>query len=327
MLWNILILGFVSANFINYENVYEFAKMSNNAYYDIASKYWLNTTLDIVENKSIDNHTVKAYLFTNLERDKVVVSFKGTSVYWTNYRSNVLQIDKTKDEYTLITNDLLKDYETCTLSSSANDKYNDNMFFSCCFYKQSNLFKDCGICERLEKTECCSKCYSNTLDYEKNYINVVKMIIDSIRVDYNFDKVDVYFTGHSLGGMLASIASIIYDKPAVTFETPGDIHYIRQSGISNTGSDKIYHFGHNADPIFIGTCGTTCSMVGYNINTKCHSGFTCLYDAKGKLGYTESIFNHRIEYIIKNVISKWENDFPECTNDIMCLDCEGWQFN
>jgi len=307
------IIGLSSGNFINYDSVYEFSKMANNAYYSIGSKYWLNTTLDIVENRSIEPDTVKAYTFRNIANDKIVIAFKGTSVYWTSL--NTIS-DKTFNKYE----------NMCTLSSSSNDKYNDNLFFSCCFYKQSNLFKTCDNCGVTEGTECCRGCYSNSLSYKENYINIVKEIVDNISLDYDFDKTEVYFTGHSLGGMLASVASIIYDKPAVTFETPGDLHYIQVSGLSDRGSDKIYHFGHNGDPIFIGKCGSTCSVIGYNIDTKCHTGFTCSYDAKKKLGYSESIFNHRIEYIIKNVISKWKDDFPVCIRQTDCSDCDGWKF-
>lgn len=324
MLLNILILKLVSANFLKYETVYELAKMSNNVYYSIGSKYWLNTTLDTVENRTIESDTVKSYLFTNNAKDKIVISFKGTSVYWTNY--NTLHVENISDIDENSGGILQNKDKTCTLSTSVNDKYNDNLFFSCCFYKQSSLFKICDGCQGLENSECCSKCYGTSLDYDKNYINMVRKIVDNVKIDYDFDKIDVYFTGHSLGGMLASIASIIYDKPAVTFETPGDIHYIKRSGTNDKGSNKIYHFGHNADPIFIGTCGSICSMIGYNIHTKCHSGFTCLYDAKKKLGYTESVLNHRIEYIIKNVIPQWENDFPECIKDTECIECEKWDF-
>lgn len=323
MFLNILLLELVSSNFLKYETVYELAKMSNNVYYNIGSKYWLNTTLDIVENRTVENDNVRSYSFTNSARDKVVVAFKGTSIYWTNSENvqNTSVLGKNG-----LSDVLSNQYETCTLSTSTNDKYNDNLFFSCCFYKQSSLFKVCDGCQELEKSECCNKCYGSSLDYEKNYINMVRKIVDSVKIDYDFDKVDVYFTGHSLGGILASFASIIYNKPAVTFETPGDFHYIKRSGISDNSSDKIYHFGHNADPIFIGTCGSTCSMVGYNINTKCHTGFTCSYDAKKKLGYTESVLNHRIEYIIKNVVPQWENDFPECIKDTECVECEKWDF-
>lgn len=77
----------------------------------------------------------------------------------------------------------------------------------------------------------------------------------------------------------------------------------------------------------MGTCGNTCWTFGYNIYTKCHSGYTCTYNAKEKLGYTESILNHRIDSIIKNIIPHWENDFPECIQDITCSDCESWDYN
>ena len=61
--------------------------------------------------------------------------------------------------------------------------------------------------------------------------------------------------------------------------------------------------------------------------TKCHSGYTCTYNAKEKLGYTESILNHRIDSIIKNIIPHWENDFPECVQNKDCSDCENWVYN
>ena len=301
---------------IDYNTVYEMAKMSHNVYYKIGGKEWLNTTLSEVYDVSILNDTVKAYLYK--DNNNVAVAFKGTSVYWISEQYGLQTSSLEKDK-------LQKEDDVCSLSSSANDKINDNLFFSCCFYKQSKLFEDCGKCDTNIKSECCKECYKDSLEYSKSYINMVKNIVEKIKETVDFDTNNVYFTGHSLGGMLASVASVIYDKPAVTFETPGDLHYLILSGIGI--SDKVYHFGHNGDPLFLGNCGTTCSIVGYYIDTKCHSGFTCSYDAKGKLGYTESILNHRIEYIIKHVIPNWESDFPECIVDSNCVECESWNYN
>jgi putative lipase involved disintegration of autophagic bodies len=305
------------------------AKMSHNVYYKIRGKEWLNTTLEQVTDVSVLNDTVKAYLYK--DNTNAVIAFKGTSVYWISdqydleKQSERIQTERiqSQQKQKLLQTDMDL---VCPLSSSAHDKFNDNLFFSCCFYKQSNLFNKCDECKGDNlQSECCKNCYKTSLGYVDNYINLVKDIVENVRKTVDFDNTNVYFTGHSLGGMLASVASVIYDKPAVTFESPGDLHYLILSGIGI--SDKVYHFGHNGDPLFVGNCGVTCSIVGYYIDTKCHSGFTCSYDAKGKLGYTESILNHRIEYIIKHVIPNWEKDFPECIVDSNCIDCENWNYN
>lgn len=61
------------------------------------------------------------------------------------------------------------------------------------------------------------------------------------------------------------------------------------------------------------------------MDAKCHVGNTCLFKAKEKLGYTESILNHRIDYVIKHVIPNWETDFPECIKQD-CVDCIDWVY-
>jgi len=296
---------------MNYTVIYDLVKMSHNVYYDMDNKAWLNTSLHYRSDLSVNKDGIRSYLFSDDTNKNVVIAFKGTSVYWVT--NNVVLRD---------------DKDVCGLSSSVNDKYNDNLFFSCCFYKQSNLFGDCNICEEqglnnLENT-CCKNCYRMNLNNTQNYINELIEIIDNAKKIVDFENANVIFTGHSLGGMLASIVSLLYDKPAVSFETPGDIHYLQL--VYNKSNNKIFHFGHNADPLYMGNCGNLCSFFGYNINTKCHSGYTCMYDSREKMGLSESILNHRIEYITKNIIPNWENDMPECIKDYNCTDCETWQY-
>jgi lipase ATG15 len=303
----------ITSALMDFTIVREFAQMSHNVYYHIGSKSWINVTLNNVYDVSVSNDTVKSYLFTDDSKDTAVISFKGTSVYWVS--NSQTPFDKVKN----IDTDTM-----CALSTATNDKYNDNLFFSCCFYKESSLFKQCKCEEITSTTTCCKNCYKDTKEYELNYINMIRDVLDKSRDIIDFDKSNVYFTGHSLGGMLASVASRIYNKPAVTFETPGDKHYLNL--INMNQNTQVFHFGHNADPIFTGNCGRTCSMIGYNIDTKCHTGYTCMYDAKEKLGYSESILNHRIEYIVKNVIPNWEKDFPECKLHTDCSECEQWSY-
>jgi putative lipase involved disintegration of autophagic bodies len=332
----------IIGTFINmdYKIISDLAKMSYNVYYDINDKNWFNTTLNNVIDVSVSNDTVRAYLFTNNEKTNVVIAFKGTSTYWTSdnelsdneLNNNQMSCNSQNNENIFVS----KNENMCMLSggySSGNDKYNDNLFFSCCFYKQSSLFENCNICNNIcnsnifkrSDNNCCSDCYKTSLEYKNNYINDIRKIIERVKTKIDFNKSKIYFTGHSLGGMLASIASLLYNKTGASFETPGDSHYIKL--VYNKQNNNFYHFGHTADPIFMGNCGRTCSLFGYNINTLCHTGYTCLYDSKTKLGHSESIFNHGIEYFVKNIVPKLENDMPNCTRQSNCNDCSDWNFN
>lgn len=67
----------------------------------------------------------------------------------------------------------------------------------------------------------------------------------------------IWLTGHSLGGAVAALLGQTFGVPAVSFESPGDrlaserLHMPRAPGAKNL---PIWHFGHTADPIFIGVC-------------------------------------------------------------------------
>lgn len=313
-----------------YKLVYDLAIMSNNVYTYINQSNWINLPNYTVRDITNDNNTVKSFYFNNKESGVNVISFKGTST--------LLGLQENKD---LPVNNIF--------SSTYTDRFNDNLYFSCCFYKQSNLFNQsqCEINEntsnedviRLQATPpinftniitniitnkniCSDNCYKNSIDFSLNYINIARDIVEKIKNDIDFEK--VIFTGHSLGGTIATIMGILYNKTSISFQSPGDKHYLDLIGLK--AHENTYHFGHDADPIFLGSCGNTCWTFGYNIYTKCHSGYTCLYNAKKKLRYTESILNHRIDYIIKNIIPHWENDFPKCVQNTDCLDCESWSY-
>lgn len=310
-----LVMSLDFENIPLYSNILEFGKMSYNVYYDIGSSHWLNVTLLNVTDISITNDTVRAYLFSNKLGTENVVAFKGTSTFWTT-----LSLDKTEDK-----NDIIQ----INSLTAHNDKFNDNLYYSCCFYKQSNLFKCDNQCKEFvkgnEKKECCADCYKDSVNLDNNYINYIYKIVENVNKIIRKDS-KIMFTGHSLGGTLATLAGVIYKKPAVSFQSPGDLHYFTQIGLINESDEysNIYQFGHNGDPLFVGDCDSTCKLLGYNVNTKCHVGKTCLYDSKKKLNIYESLLNHRIEYVINTIVPKWENDFPECKFESDCKDCESW---
>lgn len=69
-----------------------------------------------------------------------------------------------------------------------------------------------------------------------------------------------------------------------------------------------------------------CYLGGYYIETKCHVGHVCEYDAIGELGLRESIFSHKIKYMIDNIIPKWNNTLH--VGNVLneeCTDCKDWK--
>ena len=310
---------------INYHNVFELAKMSYNVYYQAEQGKWydveLNRTVDVSANKD----TVHAYLFGNDDYNAIV--FKGTSIYWGS--------------------------KSMGSDTVYNDKYNDNLFFSCCFYQESGLFnkQDCEctatsspdpnkcpnedfnggkMLQRsfLVQRKCYQECYRSSTNYPLNYYQTAEIVMKKASQIVDLDKV-LILSGHSLGGTLATMMGIKYDKQVVTFEAPGEAHYLKLAGIvsERVNFDKIYHFGHTADIIFTGRCNgvfSWCYLGGYIMETKCHLGHVCSFDSVKRLGISESIYTHKIKYVIENIMSHWNNTLPECVLEPECQDCSEW---
>lgn len=306
---------------MSYATVLELATMSRNVYYNLNSSDWLNGTYTNVWDVSVSNDTVRAYLFTGSDIGNVV-AFKGTSTYWTTVQIRDPSLCYRKNAFV---------DDVSVMSTVQNDKYNDNLYYTCCFYKQSTLFGCNDTSVRLNDTytdhskkTCNTSCYARSKGDPLNYMNVITDVIRNV-----YDIIDpneqLMFTGHSLGGTLASLAAVIYNMTAVSFESPGDRHYAEIIGL-DTHRGRVYQFGHNGDPLFRGHCGQLCNLLGYHVNTKCHIGTTCLYDSQSKLGLSESILNHRIDYIVRDIIPEWKTDFPICTQDDQCEDCTSWTF-
>ena len=309
---------------INYHNVLELAKMSYNVYYQPEQGKWYDVELNRTVDVSANDDTVRAYLFGNDDYNAIV--FKGTSIYWGSKES-------AKD-------------------TVYNDKYNDNLFFSCCYYQQSNLFdkQDCectatsnpdpnkcpnvyvngGQLQRVfsGQRSCYQECYRNSTNYPLNYYRTAEIVMERASQIVDMNKV-VILSGHSLGGTLATMMGIKYDKQVVTFEAPGEAHYLKLAGIipQSFVTDKIYHFGHTADIIFTGRCRgafSWCYLGGYIMETKCHVGHVCSYDSRKELGISESIYTHRIRYVIENIMNHWNDTLPECIQEPECQDCTEW---
>lgn len=165
------------------------------------------------------------------------------------------------------------------------------------------------------------------MNIDLNYINIITSIIEMMKKDINFDTETVVFTGHSLGGMLATIMGMKYNKQVFSFDSPGTRHYINLLNLQGN-TEQIYHFSHTADSIAHGHCDFLCKRWGYYLDTECHVGNSCIYDSKKKLGYFDGIRYHQLKWIIDYILPHWEIDFPECIFNKPCKDrnCEKWEY-
>jgi len=210
------------------------------------------------------------------------------------------------------------------------DKINDNLLFSCCCARVSSLWKT--VCDCYEKAYTCNQnCLENSLRKPDKYYkatldiyrNVVEMYPDS----------EVWVTGHSLGGALSSLLGRTYGLPVVTFEAPGEmlatkrLHLPMPPGIP-IEMEHIWHFGNNADPIFMGVCNgpsSGCSIGGYAMESVCHSGLTCIYDTIKEKGWHVNLLNHRLKTVIDDVLIE-SNETAICVKPAPCIDCYDWKF-
>lgn len=292
---------------INYNTIENTMLMSYYAYTQGTWSNWEKIMYNLTDDVSIGPHDIKAFLFSDKDKIHNIIAIKGTSLF-----------------------DIFN-------STVEHDKVNDNLFFSCCFYKQSRKFKDyCPTEDNIHnstttfkpnKYECKKSCYLNILNMN-NYITMLPIIIDNINKVIDSKTSNIYFTGHSLGGFLAMFLGLKYNKQVITYGSPGGKHFLNLLNINYDKKDnRIYHFGHTADSIMNGECGNICKLIGYNIETKCQIGNSCIYDSKKKLGLSKSIITHKLDYIIKYILPEWKLDFPSCHYNPICNEnCDKWSF-
>ena len=259
-------------------DIINFAILAKNAYITRHSPDWEN--LPPIDNTfPIDprKDTIKGYIFSDARFENVVISLKGTSLG-------------------ILSND------------SYNDKFNDNLFYSCNpFIEYPKLYQ----CKNPNET---INCYKKSLNYPLNYLNILDKYYNVINniLKLNDTNKNVILTGHSLGGILTTYLGLKYNYPVITFLTPGEKQYLTSAMTKenlHSNLNNIFHFTHNADPISHGHCNLWCKLSGYSIKTKCHLGKICMYDLK-TLGYRDSIFYHKLDFFI-NIIKQY--NLPNCS--------------
>ena len=220
--------------------------------------------------------------------------------------------------------------------TTTNDKVNDNLFFSCCCGQQGQWTWH-QVCDCATGTYSCNNtCVVEALMDENRYYTAARELYSNVTERY--PKSNIWLTGHSLGGAVSSLLGLTYGLPVVTFEAvpealpasrlglpvPPGIDYKTPQTREKTGA---YHFGHTADPVYIGTCNgatASCSFAGYAMESACHTGRECIYDVVTDKGWRVGIGTHKIRSVITDVILPYD-EVPECHFSPECRDCAQWK--
>lgn len=296
----------VVPNVTDKDTIVTLAYMAANAYVDIPYQGdWTNVTSPWNDTMHLgwDSDGVRGHVFATDDEQLVVIAIKGTSA--AVFDSGGETVPK--------------------------DKINDNLLFSCCCARISYYWNTVCDCYTGKSYTCNQDCLERELYSRERYYKAVLDVYRNVTALY--PTANIWVTGHSLGGSLASLLGRTYGLPVVSFEAPGDmlatkrLHLPQPPGVPRW-DEHIWHFGHTADPIFMGLCngaGSSCWVAGYAMETRCHSGLECTYDVVTDKGWHVSMLNHRIHTVIDDIILAY-NTTPVCSVPDMCFDCFNWQF-
>ena len=220
--------------------------------------------------------------------------------------------------------------------TTTNDKVNDNLFFSCCCAQQGPWTWH-QVCDCATQTYSCNNtCVTSALREENRYYQASRELYANVTELY--PDSNIWITGHSLGGAVSSMLGLTYGVPVVTFQAVPEALPASRLGLPiPPGSDPkapqtrqytgAFHFGHTADPIYIGTCNgatASCTFGGYALESACHTGRECVYDVVADFGWRVGIGTHKIRSVISDVLMKYDT-VPECNFTPECRDCANWK--
>ncbi|OCL05781.1 alpha/beta-hydrolase [Glonium stellatum] len=298
-------------NISDKETVLGFARMAANAYIlEPNSGEWedVGCGFNYTEDFGWESDGLRGHIFADTTNSTIVIGLKGTSPA------------------------VFDGSETTT-----NDKINDNLFFSCCCGQGGQyLWKQVCECQTSAYT-CNSTCLVQALRDKNRYYYAAQDLYHNVTALY--PDADVWIAGHSLGGAVSSFLGLTYGLPVVTFEAVPEAMPAARLGLPVPPGHQIgalqqrkmtggYHFGHTADPVFMGECNkasSSCTFGGYAMQSVCHTGFKCVYNTVDDFGWRVGIGTHKIHNVIKDVIEKYEQP-AHCEQYINCTDCYPWEF-
>jgi lipase ATG15 len=210
------------------------AKMCSNAYvesdkhHNNETKDWYDLGADWSVSSSFGWTTdgLRGHVFSTADNSTIVVAIKGTSAGGLVGGGGPTQV---------------------------NDKTNDNLLFSCCCARVTWAWTTVCDCYR-GGWKCNEDCVEDALVDKSVYYPYATDLYNNITRMY--PHANIWLTGHSLGGSIASLLSLTFGVPCVTFEAPGDLlpakrlHLPMPPGREpNSSVGAITHVYHTADPI------------------------------------------------------------------------------
>jgi lipase ATG15 len=290
------------------ETVVNFAYMSEDAYKaGRDDPEWLD--VDDQYNSSVPfgwgDSGIRGHVFSDDTNSTIILAVKGTTVAM--FEGN---------------------------GTSGHDKENDNLMGSCCC-GQGGSYLWRKVCDCQTGTYTCDQtCVKRELEKPNRYYSATLELYEEVTKLY--PDANIITAGHSLGGVLASLIGLQHGVPSVTFETYPQALAARRLGLPTAGeitplrrNTGGFHFGHTADPVYMGTCSGSssfCSIGGYAFETVCHTGKRCAYDVVKDLGWRQSTSTHRLRYAIDNVYKVYEKAATCVDEDVNCVDCYLWKF-
>ena len=220
--------------------------------------------------------------------------------------------------------------------TTTKDKVNDNLFFSCCCGLGRLLWHSVCDC-KTEAYTCNQTCLVTALKEKNHYYTASVELYGNITELYPNSQ--VWLVGHSLGGSTSALLGLTFGVPTTTFEAPGEAMAAARLGLPAPPSyypsshqarqyTGAYHFGHTADPIFMGSCNaatSACTLGGYAMESQCHTGHVCVYDTVGDKQWRVGAGYHKIATVIHDVIEAYD-EIATCHYDDECVDCFNWKY-
>lgn len=293
------------------ETVLSFARMASNAYIlEPHTGDWedVGCGFNYTEDFGWEQDGLRGHIFADTTNSTIVIGLKGTSPA------------------------LFDGSETTT-----NDKLNDNLFFSCCCGQGGQyLWRQVCECQTAAYT-CNSTCLVEALQAKNRYYYAARDLYHNVTGLY--PNAEVWMAGHSLGGAVSSFLSLTYGHPTLTFEAVPDAMPASRLGLPVPPGHQVgalqkremtggFHFGHTADPVYMGTCNqasSMCTLGGYAMQSVCHTGKKCVYDTVKDFGWRVGIGTHKIVSVIKDVLEKYDEP-ATCEPYVNCTDCYPWEF-
>ncbi|KAL9630532.1 MAG: hypothetical protein Q9164_006369 [Protoblastenia rupestris] len=298
-------------NITDKETVLTLAKMSSNAYTrEPGTGEWqdVNGGFNHSQGFGWEGDGLRGHIFADTDNSTIVISLKGTSPA------------------------VFDGAETTT-----NDKVNDNLFFGCCC-GQGGQYLWHQVCDCMTSAYTCNQtCLVKALKEKNRYYGAAIELYGNVTELY--PQSTVWLAGHSLGGSTSALLGLTFGIPVTTFEAPGDALAAARLGLPSPPSAHpsapqrrkytgATHFGHTADPIYMGSCNAAtsgCTLGGYALQTECHTGRVCRYDTVEDKGWRVGIGYHKIVSVIQDVIEIYDK-VATCVPDDECVDCFNWKY-